>query len=124
MTIRPGARMALILGAVGIVLAVAETIALGSNESTLWTISKVVWQATFSTPLVPLIAGILMGHFFFPKGKCVLCGGRPWATDADGRAAFVGKLLRFANLMRVERKPGDNPDTQDLMRRAGFPVED
>jgi hypothetical protein len=43
------------------------------------TLSETVWNASYATPLVPFLAGVLCGHFWFPKGKCVHCGQRPWA---------------------------------------------
>lgn len=43
------------------------------------TISEAVWEASSVTPLVPFLSGVLAGHLFFPKGKCVHCHQRPWA---------------------------------------------
>lgn len=43
------------------------------------TLSEAVWNATYATPLVPFLSGVLAGHWFFPKGRCVHCGQRPWA---------------------------------------------
>lgn len=55
------------------------TLAWGTNA----TISETVWTLTYHTPLVPLLTGVLIGHFFFPKGVCVHCGKRPWAKDDE-----------------------------------------
>lgn len=128
---RPGARMKALLlvvgGVAGVVLGIAEAVALRSGESILWSISKVVWQASAANPIfiaLPcLLLGMLLGHFYFPKGKCVFCGSRPWAWTREGFEQFKGQLLRFANLRVAERRPGNDPDTVELMRRAGFPVE-
>ncbi len=40
------------------------------------TISELVWG--IKTPFLPLVAGILIGHFWFPKSKCVWCGRNPY----------------------------------------------
>ena len=34
------------------------------------TISEVVWRLTFRHPIIPLLFGILMGHFFWPSAQC------------------------------------------------------
>jgi len=31
------------------------------------TLSDMVWQATDSTPVVPLVAGVVVGHWFWPR---------------------------------------------------------
>lgn len=117
--------MAATLLAVAVVLAIAEAIALATGEVALFTISRVVWDATFATPLVPFAGGLVAGHFWFPKGKCVLCGFRPWAADAAARQAFDGALIRFARIYAREwgKTAGDEPDVRELKRKAGFPVE-
>lgn len=68
----------------GLVLLVALVLLLTYEGLTLGfgdhaTISETVWRITNATPLVPFLSGVLMGHFFFPKGNCVHCGKRPWA---------------------------------------------
>lgn len=52
-----------------------EFLVLGMGEQA--TISEWVWSLT-TNPLVPFIAGMLMGHFFFPKNKCLHCGNTPY----------------------------------------------
>lgn len=122
---KPDARMKAALAVVGILLGVAEIVALSSGESLIWSVSKVVWQATLASPLVPFAVGIVAGHFFFPKGVCVHCGFRPWASDATSRMAFDGVVIRFGKLFAREwgKESGNEPDINDLKRRAGFPVE-
>lgn len=93
-----GTRTSIAAG-VMVVLALAwEAYALATGEAGAWTWSQLVWQATHSTPLVPLLFGTLMGHFFFPKGACVHCGLRPWAGAGDGQ--FDDRLLRYHAAMK------------------------
>lgn len=124
---RMGAVLAIVFGLGGLVLGIAETVALSSGESILWTISKVSWQATNANPVFAVVPAALLafigGHLWFPKGKCAACGCKPWASDPGSRAELAGKVIRFSNLRAAERKPGNDPDVMDLMRRAGFPVE-
>ncbi len=44
------------------------------------TISELVWG--IRSPLLPFVAGVLVGHFWFPKGACVHCGKYPYRKDA------------------------------------------
>lgn len=92
---------------------VLEAIALATDEQTAWTISQLVWRATYSTPLVPLLFGVLMGHFFFPKGSCVHCGLRPWAGNEQG--ALDNRLQVY----HAERVTGAAHEAAKLV--AGFP---
>lgn len=39
-----------------------------SNGSPNDTISEIIWAGTRATPLVPFGFGVLMGHWFFPRG--------------------------------------------------------
>jgi hypothetical protein len=66
-----------VLLAAGALLLTYEFMTLGMGQNA--TISETVWALTVSTPLVPFGSGVLMGHFFFPKGTCVNCGHRPYA---------------------------------------------
>lgn len=126
----PGARMRALLFVVGglaaLALGIAEAVAIASGESILWTISKVSWQATNENPVFAVLPfGLFMfvaGHLWFPKGKCAACGCKGWAADAGSRAELAGKVMRAVRLFNAETRPGDVPDTQDVMRRAGFPV--
>lgn len=67
----------LVLLVVFVLLLTYEGLTLNFGQNA--TISEVVWALSLSTPLVPFLAGVLNGHFFFPKGSCVHCGKRPWA---------------------------------------------
>ena len=107
------------LCAAAVLLGAGEAIAL-VNPALGDTISELVWGATFELPLIPLAAGVLMGHFFFPKGKCVLCGGRPWAAAPSDRLAFMVRLERFANLLRSTRDGGLH-GVREAAVAAGFP---
>ena len=58
-----------------VILALAwELLALVKGDGA--TISEMVWSVT--SPLLPFAMGMLMGHFFFTKGKCVHCGKYPY----------------------------------------------
>lgn len=52
------------------------TLALGQNA----TISEFVWTLSENTLFV-FAAGFLMGHWFFPKSRCVHCGKYPYRKD-------------------------------------------
>lgn len=39
------------------------------NKSNDDTISESVWEMESGRPILPFLAGLLCGHFFFPKGK-------------------------------------------------------
>jgi len=55
-----------------------EFLVLGMGEQA--TISEWVWSLT-RNPLVPFVVGMLMGHFFFPKQRCVNCGKLPYRKE-------------------------------------------
>lgn len=44
------------------------------------TISEFVWTLT-RNPFFVFCCGMLMGHFFFPKSKCVWCGRTPYRKE-------------------------------------------
>lgn len=56
-----------------------EFAVLGMGEQA--TISEWVWSLT-ANPLVPFVAGMLMGHLFFPKSKCIHCGRNPYRKES------------------------------------------
>ena len=68
---------AAVMGVLIVVALVWEGLALGFGTEA--TISELVWG--IKTPLLPLAAGILIGHFWFPKSKCVHCGRYPYRRD-------------------------------------------
>jgi len=55
-----------------------EFAVLGLGEQA--TISEWMWSLT-ANPLVPFVVGMLMGHFFFPKSRCVHCGKNPYRKE-------------------------------------------
>lgn len=121
-SLSPRARTSLVMGVLIVLALVLEFIALGSNEGTAWTISRLTWALT-SNPLFTFVAGMLAGHLFFPKTKCLLCGCLPYRVDEGIRALFDAKLLRAIAIYRAEDKTGNQPDLADVKRRAGFPAE-
>lgn len=59
-----------------VLLALAwEVLALGWGANA--TISELVWNLSENTFFV-FALGVLMGHFFFLKSKCVHCGKNPY----------------------------------------------
>lgn len=79
----------IVLVAALVILIGYEALTIVSNTQS--TISEALWRASFETPMVGLAWGILTGHIFGPKSKCVHCGLRAWAKVDDGR---FGALLR------------------------------
>jgi peptidoglycan/LPS O-acetylase OafA/YrhL len=68
---------AVTMGALLLAALIWEVVALVfGNEAS---ISELVWS--IKTPLLPLAAGVLIGHFWFPKSKCVHCGRYPYRRD-------------------------------------------
>lgn len=91
-------------------LAVAwEVLTLGLGDRA--TISEWVWSLT-SNPLVPFVAGFLMGHWFFPKSRCVHCGRLPYRRDVPVAfflaLALVGSLAGCGFLPPINQ-PGPGP---------------
>ncbi len=75
-------RTAVVVGSVTVLLLIWEFIGVFA-PGVADMISPMIWDATFSMPLIPLAFGTLMGHWFWPKGACVHCGLRPWSKDAS-----------------------------------------
>lgn len=115
----PKARTA-IVSIVLILLALAwEAIGLSSGEQTAWTFSRLVWSLTDSELFV-FACGILAGHFFFPKTRCLHCGFLPYRVSAISREAFNRALSEFAAF--VGPIPYSRSKLDEAKRQAGFPV--
>lgn len=79
-----------------IALALAwESFGLATGESGAWTFSRLVWSLT-DNELFVFSSGVLMGHWFFPKTKCLHCGFLPYRTNEYSRVAFDRALQYFA----------------------------
>lgn len=119
---KPGTKTTLVACALIVAALAWEAYALSSGERGAWTFSQLVWRAAFSTPLVPFLFGVLMGHFFFPKGSCVHCGLRPWGGKEDG--SFDARLMIYEEVRR--QLAGNTPRDAHLQAKytAGFPMTD
>jgi hypothetical protein len=60
-----GSKIAWFVAIVGLLIWEAYVL---SNAVTGDTLSEQVWAANKATPLVPFLAGVVCGHFFFPRG--------------------------------------------------------
>lgn len=74
MKLKP-AHTAIVMGALVLLALVWEGMALGWGTNA--TISELVWKLSENS-LFTFVMGMLMGHFFFVKAKCVHCGKFPY----------------------------------------------
>lgn len=108
-----------------IVVALAwESFGLATGESGAWTFSRLVWSLT-DNELFVFASGILAGHFFFPKTRCLHCGFLPYRTNEYSRVAFDQALQRFAH---EYPRGGPYPPAREVSgafelvkSKAGFP---
>ena len=96
-----------------------EAVGLGSGERAAWTFSRLVWSLT-DNELFVFACGVLAGHFFFPKTRCLHCGFLPYRVSVISREAFNRALLEFAAFLGPV--PHSRATVDEAKRRAGIPV--
>jgi hypothetical protein len=94
-----------------------ETFALTTSEGSAWTFSRLVWSLTDSELFV-FASGILAGHFFFPKTRCLHCGFMPYRRNYLSERAFDRALMEFALEFNSSVPTLALPEAK---RTAGFP---
>lgn len=72
------AKTSLFLAGSAIVAGVWEGLALAGILGPQATISESWWDLIQKFPLVLLLLGILLGHLFWQRSRCKVCGNRPW----------------------------------------------
>ncbi len=91
----PRTRTALVAVSLIILALIWEAIGLSSSEEAAWTFSRLVWSLTDSELFV-FGSGMLAGHFFFPKTKCLHCGFMPYRRSVLSQRAFDRALVEFS----------------------------
>ena len=115
----PKLRTAIVSVALIVLALVWEAVGLGSGEQTAWTFSRLVWSLT-DNELFVFACGVLAGHFFFPKTRCLHCGFLPYRVSVISREAFNRALMEFAAYLGPI--PHSRSRVEEAKRQSGFPV--
>lgn len=120
----PRARTALIVAALIISALVWEAFALVTGEQGAWTFSQ-LWWAACENELLVFVVGMLFGHLVWQRRRCGHCGLPPHRVTEATLALFNSILIRLGAIYRAEwdvavGDKGNQPDIEDVKRRAGF----